>query len=200
MSTELTTQQQFAAFADEVAAELGTHCRIAPSPEYDHMLSRVIIDDDGRALSLRQHDYSQPTHLKVYAALPDDSQVLTPQIGVTAISARHVAREITRRLYPQHAELTQLTAELTAQAQAEARDRRAVAEALAAALPGAHVEENYRYTRVVWQRPCPPDSHDGPVRPDSVCIGVRPSGEHVNVEVSGHARGIVAMLAAFVEH
>ncbi|MFE9812460.1 hypothetical protein [Streptomyces sp. NPDC005548] len=91
MPPELTTQEQFAAFADEVARELGTHCRTAPEPEYTHMLSRVIIDGEGRALSLRQHDSDEPARLKVYAALPDDTQVAMPRIGVTAISARHIA-------------------------------------------------------------------------------------------------------------
>ncbi|MET7889326.1 hypothetical protein ABZU45_40535 [Streptomyces avermitilis] len=96
MAQDLTTREQFDTFAEEVARELGTHCRTAPA--YAHMLSRIIIDDEGRALSLRQHDYQQPARLRVYAALPDDSDVQTPSIGVTASSARHVAQEITRRL------------------------------------------------------------------------------------------------------
>ncbi|MFD0070042.1 hypothetical protein ACFV99_26505 [Streptomyces sp. NPDC059944] len=193
MSVELNRQSQFTAFADEVARELGTHCRTAP--DFDHMLSRLIIDDEGRGLSLRQHDSAQPTRLKVYAAVPDGSRV---RIGVTAISAQHVAQEITRRLYPLHAEAARRAAELTGRDDSEARDRRAVTEAVAGALPGAHVEENYRVSKVTWQRPCPPDGH-GPV-PDTVCVGIGPSGESVSVEVSGTPERIVAMLAAFVAH
>ncbi|WP_415940224.1 hypothetical protein [Streptomyces sp. 039-1] len=197
MPTELSTQSQFAAFADEVARELGTHCRIAPEPEYTHILSRVIIDGEGRALSLRQHDSAEPARLKVYAALPDDTQVAMPRIGVTAISARHIAREITRRLYPMHADASQRAAELTARTEAEARDRRAVTEAVARALPGASIEENPRTTRVVWQRPALPDGDAGPVQRDSVCVYVGTSGKELSVDVTGRPHAIVAMLAAF---
>ncbi|MEU9370408.1 hypothetical protein AB0D71_38225 [Streptomyces avermitilis] len=197
MAQDLTTQEQFDTFAEEVARELGTHCRTAPA--YAHMLSRIIIDDEGRALSLCQHDYQQPARLRVYAALPDDSDVQTPSIGATASSARHVAREITRRLYPLHAETSRRAAELTARKEAEARDRRAVAEAVAGALPGARVAEDYRRTRVIWQRACPPHGHGSPVQHDSACAVVGASGESVSVEVSGRPQGIVAMLAAFAE-
>ncbi|MER7982465.1 hypothetical protein [Streptomyces sp. NPDC095817] len=197
MPVELNTQSQFAAFAAEVARELGTHCRTAPTPEYDHMLSHVIIDGEGRALSLRQHDSDQPARLKVYAALPDDTQVAMPRIGVTATSARHVAREITRRLYPMHAEASQRAAELTALKMAEARDRRAVSDAVAGALPGARVEENERTTRVIWQRPAPPGGHVGPGQRDSVCVYVGASGEWVSADVSGRPHAILAMLAVF---
>ncbi|MFD5722631.1 hypothetical protein [Streptomyces sp. NPDC127036] len=194
MPLELNTQSQFAAFADEVARELGTHCRTAP--DYDHMLSRLIIDDEGRGLSLRQYDGAQPTRLKVSAAVQDGSRV---RIGVTAISARHVAQEITRRLYPLHAQAARRAAELTGRDDSEAHDRRTVTEAVAATLPGAHVEENYRVTKVTWQRPHPSDGH-GPDQRDTVCVGIGPSGESVSVEVSGTPERIVAMLAAFVAH
>ncbi|MFD9464269.1 hypothetical protein [Streptomyces sp. NPDC060027] len=197
MSVELGNQKQFDAFADAVARELGTHCRTAPA--LAHMLSRVIIDDEGRALSLRQHDSDQPARLKVYAALPDDSEILTPRIGVTASSARHVAREITRRLYPMHAEASKLAAELTARKETEARDRHTVAQAVAHTLPGARIEENSRTTRVVWQRPCPRDDHDRFVQHDSVCVYVGPSGERVSVEADARPQRIVTMLAAFAE-
>ncbi|MEW1568465.1 hypothetical protein AB0454_36490 [Streptomyces sp. NPDC093509] len=193
MPVELNTQAQFAAFADEVARGLGTHCRTAP--DYDHMLSRLIIDDEGRGLSLRQYDGAQPTRLKVSAAVQDGSRV---RIGVTAISARHVAQEITRRLYPLHAQAARRAAELTGRDDAEAHDRRTVAEAVAAALPGAHVEENYRVTKVTWQRPHPSDGH-GQVQCDTVCVGIGPGGEGVEVELSGCPSRIVAMLAAFAK-
>ncbi|MFD8221919.1 hypothetical protein ACFXKC_10850 [Streptomyces sp. NPDC059340] len=71
----MTTQKQFDAFADEVARKLGTHCRTAPNDEYARGLARLIIDDEGRALNLCQPDDRQPARLKVYAALPDDSEV-----------------------------------------------------------------------------------------------------------------------------
>ncbi|MFJ4895623.1 hypothetical protein ACIP5U_37360 [Streptomyces sp. NPDC088788] len=190
MPLELNTQSQFAAFADEVARELGTHCRTAP--DYDHMLSRLIIDDEGRGLSLRQYDAAQPTRLKVSAAVQ-------ARIGVTAISARHVAQEITRRLYPLHAQAARRAAELTGRDDSEAHDRRTVTEAVAGALPGADVEENYRVTKVTWQRAYPSDGH-GPDQYDTVCVGIGPSGDSVSVEVSGPPERIVAMLAAFVAH
>ncbi|MFF1517097.1 hypothetical protein [Streptomyces sp. NPDC058305] len=194
MPVELNTQSQFAAFADEVARELGTHCRTAP--DYDHILSRLIIDDEGRGLSLRQYDGAQPTRLKVSAAVQDGSRV---RIGVTATSARHVAREIARRLYPMHAQASQRAAELTALKMAEVRDRRAVSDAVAGALPGARVEENERTTRVVWQRPAAPGGAADPVQHDSVCVYVGASGERVSADVSGRPHAIVAMLAALAE-
>lgn len=119
MPQELTTQQQFDAFADDVARELGTHCRTAPLPEYTRGLARLIVDGEGRGVRLCQPDDEQPDRLKIYPALPDEAQVQTPSIGVTAISARHVAREITRRLYPLHAEAADLAAQLAARQQAE---------------------------------------------------------------------------------
>ncbi|WP_406834796.1 hypothetical protein ACICHK_00055 [Streptomyces sp. AHU1] len=195
MPVELSTQAQFDVFTDAVARELGTHCRTAPG--LDHMLSRVIIDDEGRALSLRQHDSDQPARLKVYAALPGDADLLTPSIGVTASSARHVAQQITRRLYPLHAEISQLAAELAAKKEAEARARRTVAETIAGALPGARVHEQYRRTDVHWQRAPHPQGQPGPVQIDRVDVVIGASGEGVNVEVSGHLQGIAAMLAAF---
>ncbi|MFF4542243.1 hypothetical protein [Streptomyces aureus] len=76
MSVELSTQAQFDGFADDVARKLGTHCRTAPG--YAHMLSRDIVDDEGRALSLRQPDPAQPNRLRAYAALPDGSEIQTP--------------------------------------------------------------------------------------------------------------------------
>lgn len=113
MSQELTTQEQFDAFADDVARELGTHCRTAPLPEYARGLARLSVDGDGRAVRLCQRDDEQPSRLKVYAAVPGESKVQTPSIRVTAISARHVAREITRRLYPLHTEAAALASQLT---------------------------------------------------------------------------------------
>ncbi|MFE2840010.1 hypothetical protein ACFXI6_55595 [Streptomyces mirabilis] len=199
MPQEMTTQEQFDAFADEVARKLGTHCRTAPNDKYVRGLARLIIDDEGRALNLCQPDDRQPARLKVSAALPDDSEVQAPSIGVTASSAQHVAREITRRLYPLHTEISQMAAQLTARKEAEARDRRAVAEALAEALPGARVQEQHRRTDVYWQRASQPQGQPGPVQIDNVRAVIGASGESVSVEVSGRPQGIVAMLAALAE-
>ncbi|MFF9244556.1 hypothetical protein ACF1AY_35820 [Streptomyces sp. NPDC014776] len=164
MPQELTTQDQFNAFADGVAQELGTHCRTAPLTGYTRGLARLIIDSDDRALRLCQPDAKQPSRLKVYAALLDEARMQTPSIGVTAISARHVAREISRRLYPLHAEAAALAAQLTAREQAEASARAAVAGAVAGVLPGAHIEEQYRHTRVTWQHDARPPGQQGPSR------------------------------------
>ncbi|MET8411707.1 hypothetical protein ABZV34_27040 [Streptomyces sp. NPDC005195] len=197
MPTELTTQEQFDRFADEVARELGAECSTAPDPGYTHMLARLITDSAGRVLSLRQHDCSQPARLKVYARLPENSGVLSPPIGVTASSARHVAREITRRLHPRHAEAIALAAELTALRETEAASRRAVAQAVAGALPGARINEQYRCTEVFWQRA--PQEQTEPVETDSVHAVIGASGERLSVETSGCIEGIVAMLAAFAQ-
>jgi hypothetical protein len=199
MPQELTTQQQFDAFADDVARELGTHCRTAPLPEYERGLARLIVDGEGRGVRLCQPDDEQPDRLKIYAALPDEAQVQTPSIGVTAISARHVAREITRRLYPLHAEAAALAAQLTARQQAETSARAAVTEAVAGALPGARIEEQYRRTRIIWQHDARPPGQQGPVQVDSVCVIVGASGESVTVEASGRPDRVISMLAAFAQ-
>ncbi|GGJ68017.1 hypothetical protein [Streptomyces brasiliensis] len=199
MPQELTTQEQFDAFADEVARELGTHCRTAPHTEYARGLARLIIDGDGRALRLCQPDDQQPGRVKIYAALPDESQVQAPSIQVTAISARHVAREITRRLYPLHTEAADLASQLAARQQAEADGRRTVAEAVADALPGARIDEEHRRTRIVWQRASCPLGQQGPVQVDSVCVVVGASGEWVTVEAAGRPDCVIPMLAAFAD-
>ncbi|MFD4588316.1 hypothetical protein [Streptomyces sp. NPDC058434] len=195
---DLTTQDQFDAFTAEVARELGTHCRTASAPNYG-TLARLIADGDGRALHLRQPDYRNPRRLKIFAALPEGSQVPDPSIGVTASSARHVAREITRRLHPKHAEAAEQAAQITARQQAEASARRAVAEALAGALPGAHVDEACRRTRIAWERASRPPEQRGPIQVDSVCVIVGASGEEVTVEASGLPAHILPMLVAFAE-
>ncbi|MFC9932341.1 hypothetical protein [Streptomyces sp. NPDC127190] len=100
----------------------------------------------------------------------------TPSIGVTAISARHVAREIIRRLYPLHTEAAELATQIAARQQAEASARAAVAEAVAGALPGARIEEQYRRTRIIWQRDARPPGQQGPVHVDSVCVIVGSPG------------------------
>ncbi|WP_225079784.1 hypothetical protein [Streptomyces sp. CoT10] len=197
MPQELTTQEQFDAFADDVARELNTHCRTAPLPEYARGLARLIVDGDGRTLRLCQPDDEQPSRLKVYAALPDEAQVQTPSIRVTAISAHHVAREITRRLYLLHAEAAELAGQIAARQQAEAGARAAVAEAVAGALPGARIEEEYRRTRIIWQHDARPPGQQGPVRVDSVCVIVGASGESVSVEASGRPARVISMLAGF---
>ncbi|MFD7444081.1 hypothetical protein [Streptomyces sp. NPDC059909] len=199
MPQELTTQELLDAFADAVARELGTHCRTAPLHEYERGLARLIVDGDGRALRMCQPDDQQPGRLKIYAALPDESLVQAPSIGVTASSARHVAREITRRLYPLHAQAVEDAAELAARQQAEAGALRAVAEAVAGALPGARVDEGYRRMRIIWEHASRPPGQQGPVRVDSVCAVVGASGEWVTVEASGRPDRVIRMLAAFAE-
>lgn len=195
MPQELTTQEQFDAFVADVARELGTHCRTAPLPAED--MSRLIVDDDGRALRLRQRDSRHPKQLRVYAALPDESEVSSPSIGVTASSARHVAREIVRRLYPLHAEAVQHAAEMTALRQAEEDARRSAVEAVTRALPGAVVQELERRTRIEWQRVAGPQGEYGPAQEDLLWVVVGPSGKSVRVEVSSRPDAVVPMLAAF---
>ncbi|MFE4703049.1 hypothetical protein ACFRIC_38835 [Streptomyces sp. NPDC056738] len=195
MPPELTTQEQFNTFADEIARELGTHCRTAPDTKITHMLARLIIDNDGRTLSLRQHDSDQPTRLKVYAALPHGADLPTPSIGVTATSARHIARQITRRLYPLHAEAAEVATLIVEQKEAEARARHTVAEALARPLPGAQVQTFHRRTQVSWQRAPEPQEEPGPAQTDKVHAVIGPSGDWISVEVSGNLQAITAMLA-----
>ncbi|MEH0433906.1 hypothetical protein QBB34_47945 [Streptomyces stelliscabiei] len=199
MTCELTTQEQFDAFADEVARELGTHCRTAELTDYHRGLGRLIVDGDGRALRLSQPDDRHPDRLKIHAALPDETKMIAPSIGVTARSAQHVAREITRRLYPLHAEAAQQAAELTARQKAEESGRRTVAEAVAGALPGARVEEQFRRTRIIWQHDTRPPGEHGPVQVDSVTVLVGASGEGVQAEASGRPSSVIAMLAAFAQ-
>ncbi|MGW3384504.1 hypothetical protein ACWDCO_30585 [Streptomyces albogriseolus] len=191
----MTTQEQFDAFAAELARELGTHCRTAPLPAED--TSRLIVDDDGRALRLRQRDSRHPERLRVYAALPDESEVSAPSIGVTASSTRHVAREIVRRLYPLHAEAVQHAAEITALRQAEEDARRSAVEAVTRSLPGSVVQELHRRTRIEWQRVTGPQGEYGPARVDLLWAVVGPCGKSVRIEVSSHPDAVVPMLAAF---
>ncbi|WP_247704227.1 hypothetical protein [Streptomyces sp. RK76] len=120
-----------------------------------------------------------------------------PSIGVTARSARHVAREIVRRLYPMHAEATRQATEISAWQRAEESARRAVAEAVAGALPGARIQEQHRRTLIVWQHNARPQGERGPVQVDSVCAVVRASGKAVQVDVSGRPDSVLPMLAAF---
>ncbi|MDQ1041803.1 hypothetical protein [Streptomyces sp. V4I2] len=110
-----------------------------------------------------------------------------------------MAREITRRLYPLHAEAAQQAAELAARQEAEESGRRAVAEAVAGALPGARLEEQYRRTRVIWQHDTRPPGEHGPVQVDSVTVLVGASGEGVQAEASGRPSSVISMLAAFAQ-
>ncbi|MET7693841.1 hypothetical protein ABZT06_38740 [Streptomyces sp. NPDC005483] len=199
MTRELITQEQFDAFTDEVARELGTHCRTAELTDYARGLGRLIVDGEGRALRLCQPDDRRPDRLKIFAALPDEAKMIAPSVGVTARSAQHVAREITRRLYPLHAEAVQQAAEIAARQEAEERGRRAVTEAVAGALPGARIDEQYRRTRIIWQHDTRPSGEHGPIRVDSVTVVVGPSGEGVQVEASGRPGSVTAMLAAFAQ-
>ncbi|WP_331733088.1 hypothetical protein OHU34_43595 (plasmid) [Streptomyces sp. NBC_00080] len=195
MPQELNTQEQLDAFAAEVARELGTHCRTAELADCGRGLGRLIIDGDGHALRLCQPNDRRPDRLRIYAALPDENKTVAPSIGVTASSARHVAREIARRLYPLHAE----AAQQAAREQVEEIGRRAVAEALAGALPGARIEEQFRRTQIIWQHATRPPGQRGPVQVDSVCAVVRASGTSVQVEASGRPSPVISMLAAFAQ-
>ncbi|MET8572996.1 hypothetical protein [Streptomyces sp. NPDC004783] len=197
MPHELTTQEQFDAFAAEVARELGTRCRTAALPADGRGRARLIIDDDGRALRLFQPDRRRPERLRVYAALPEEAEVVAPSIGVTASSARHVVREIARRLYPLHAEAAQHAADITALRQAEEDARRAAAEAVTRALPGALVQEQHRRTLIEWQREAGPQGECGPVQVDLVWAVVGASGTSVRLEVSSCPDTVISMLAAF---
>jgi hypothetical protein len=199
MTRELITQEQFDAFADEVARELGTHCRTAELTDYGRGLGRIVVDGDGRALRLHQPDDRRPDRLKIYAALPDETKMIAPSIGVTARSAQHVAREITRRLYPLHAEAVDQAAEIAARQEAEERARRAVAEAVAGALPGARIDEQYRRTRIIWQHDSRPPGEHGPIQVDSVTVLVGAFGDGIQVEASGRPDSVTAMLAAFAQ-
>ncbi|MFC9892042.1 hypothetical protein ACFW3A_21840 [Streptomyces pilosus] len=199
MAAKLKTQQQFDAFAEEVAAALGTHCRTAPLPGYGRGLARLIVDDEDRAVRLCQSDARSPQRLQVFAGLPDEEQVSAPSIQVSTISAAHVAREITRRLYPLHAQAMERAARLTAYQQAEARARRAVAAAVAAALPGARLEEEHRRTRITWQHVPGPAGQHGPAQVDSLCVVVGPSGEWVQVDACGRPDSVLPMLTALTQ-
>ncbi|MER6405861.1 hypothetical protein ABT269_20455 [Streptomyces viridosporus] len=199
MAEELKTQQQFDAFAEEVATALGTHCRTAPLPGYGRGLARLIVDDEDRALRLCQPDARRPQRLKVFAGLPDEQRVATPSIQVSTISAAHVAREIKRRLYPLHAQAMEQAAQLTAYQQTEAHARRAVAAAVAAALPGARIEEEHRRTRISWQHVPGPAGQHRPVQVDSLSVVVGPSGEWVQVDACGRPDSMLPMLTALTQ-
>ncbi|MGW5657189.1 hypothetical protein [Streptomyces humi] len=200
MSQELSTREQFDAFAEAVAQKLGTHCRTEPLPQYGAGLSRLIIDGDGRALWLCQPDDRQPSKLRIKAALPDDSEVECPSVGVTAITADHVARAITRRLYPLHAEAAERASQLAARRRAEADGRRAVTEAIVSALPGAHVDEMHRHTRIVWEHASMPPGQQRAAPVDSVCVDVGPSGAWVTAEIkASRPDTVVPSLTAFAQ-
>lgn len=188
MPQELTTQVQLDAFAAEVARELGTHCRTAELTDFGRGLGRLIIDGDGHALRLCQPDDRHPGRLRIYAALPDENK--TPSIGVTASTARHVAREIARRLYPLHAEVAQQAA----RQQAEEIGRRAVAEALAertarcpdrGAVPAHPDHLAARHPAARAARPCPGRSIRPPQPCDLYARRIRPGVTGVKREGPG---------------
>ncbi|MFI8169728.1 hypothetical protein ACIGAN_25675 [Streptomyces sp. NPDC085931] len=196
MAQQLTTQNEMDAFAEQVARELGTHCRTRPG--YPHKLGRIIIDDENRGLRLYQYDPRRPDRLQIYAGLPDETQVQAPSIKVTAISPAHVAREISRRLYPLHAQALEQVTQLTARQQAEERARRTVAEAIAAHLPGARVEEQHRRTRIIWQPTPAPTGQHAPAQVDSLSVTVGASGERVHVEAGGPPHAVLPMITALI--
>ncbi|MGW9031432.1 hypothetical protein ACWGQ5_46940 [Streptomyces sp. NPDC055722] len=118
---------------------------------------------------------------------------------MTASSADHVAREITRRLYPLHAQAARQVAELTAKQQAEAQGRGAVADTLAGHLPGARVSKEQRRTRVVWRRESRPSGEPGHVEVENICAIVGPFGDWVQVEATGRPSSVIPMLTAFAQ-
>ncbi|MDQ0994815.1 hypothetical protein [Streptomyces sp. V3I7] len=195
---EDSAPDQFATFAEDVARELGTHCRTAPMDGYGRRPARLIIDSDGRALRVFA-DRRKPGRLEICAALPDDADVRTPSIGVSAISARHVAREIVRRLYPLHAQAVELAAHIAATRQEEARRRGAVAEAVGVrvALPGTEVlAETAGRTVLVWSAL---SVEGGTAPPCEVRVNIGRSGERVEAEICGSPGPIAAMLGRLVE-
>ncbi|WP_199550138.1 hypothetical protein [Streptomyces sp. N35] len=197
MNIELRTQSQLDAFTEEVAQLLGTHCRTAELTGYGAGLGRLIIDDDGRALRLCQPEARLPDRLKISAAMPDDSEVTAPSIGVTALSARHVTREITRRLVPLHIQAAAQEARLVAHRRAEEAARRVITDAVAEALPGARVEEGPGLARVHWERDTQTTDKRGFAVVAHVTVTVGVWDGRVEVEASGRPDAVVAMLAAF---
>ncbi|MER6691123.1 hypothetical protein [Streptomyces minutiscleroticus] len=196
---QLTTQEQFDVFTDAVARALGPRCRAEPLPQYSHKLARRIIDDHGRAVRLLQFGDGHPLQLRAYGALPDDSPVSEPWIGVRALSADHVAHQIRRRLYPLHAEAIAEAQKRAEEIRAEETARRAVSDLLAAALPGARVQKTRRRTRLTWDRASwPPEAHGATVV-DDVQVEVGPSGSWLRVEASGRAQAVARMLTAFTQ-
>ncbi|MFI9835186.1 hypothetical protein ACIHIX_46860 [Streptomyces sp. NPDC051913] len=133
----MTTQEQLDASADDLARELGTHDRTAELTDHHHGLGRLITDGDSRVLRLTQPDDRRPDRLTIHAALPDETTMTAPSTGLTARNAPHMARDITRRLYPLHTETAQQAPEPTARQHAQDSGRRAVAETAAGTPPGA---------------------------------------------------------------
>ncbi|MFJ5780279.1 hypothetical protein [Streptomyces sp. NPDC093094] len=112
MPHELTTPEQFHAFAETVAREPGAHRHTAPVTGYVDRTGQQLVDGEGGTLLLYRSDDHRPELLKT-------SRTTTP----------------VRPPAPQ----------------AEARARRAVAQAVAAALPGARTDEQPHRTPATRQ-------------------------------------------------
>ncbi|MFI6056318.1 hypothetical protein ACIBCO_40450 [Streptomyces violascens] len=102
----LLSQSDLAAFAQQVAALLGPHCRAMPDDRQDAAVR--IIDDDGRALVLYQ-DAAKPERLFITARLPEAAEatglVVRPVTVAAGCTAAHAAAHIRRRLVPAHGHL-----------------------------------------------------------------------------------------------
>ncbi|MFD8339243.1 hypothetical protein ACFV42_42470 [Streptomyces solisilvae] len=166
-------------YAQEIARLLDPQCRVEPLPQCVSVSMRIV-DGDGRALDLVRCD---DRRLRVRAQLPEDASVSAPSIRVSALTPKHVADHIRRRLLPQHAEaLEKVEAEKTAR-EAEQRVRGAVAERLASLIPGACVKPEYprpRRTTVSFQRREDPEDLWFTGR---IWATVGPQGDSVELEI-----------------
>ncbi|MGX4695122.1 hypothetical protein [Streptomyces sp. JNUCC 63] len=121
-----------------------------------------------------------------------------PSIGVTASSARHVAREITRRLYPLHAQAVDQAAELTARQQAKASGAAPSPRPWPTHFPAPHRGGAPTHPDRLAAH-VPPVRTEQPVQVDSVCAVVDSSGERVTVETSGRPGSAIPMLATVAQ-
>ncbi|MFJ5779326.1 hypothetical protein [Streptomyces sp. NPDC093094] len=151
MPHELSTPEQFHAFAETIARELGAHWRTAPVTGHEGRPGRRLMDGEGGVLLLYRPDNHRPELLK---------------ISRTTAPARSPAP------------------------QAEARARRAVAQAVAAALPGTRTDEQPRQTLVTRQGAGFPAG-----RRAGVTVG--PWGDRAQTEGSGRLGEAVTVLVAF---
>jgi hypothetical protein len=112
MPQELTTQEQFDALADDVARELGTHCRTAPLPEYvlvpPGATAKTLVTEFARYLGIPTttrmtqtqitdavcHTYTQAG---VQLVLIDEIHRLNPRT-TTGAQAADLLKDLTERL------------------------------------------------------------------------------------------------------
>ncbi|SEB31826.1 hypothetical protein [Streptomyces melanosporofaciens] len=175
----IESQADMDQYAQEIARLLDPQCRVEPLPQ-NASLSARIVDGDGRALDLVRCD---DRRLRVQAQLPEDAPVRTPSIRVSALTPKHVADHIRRRLLPQHAEALEKAEAEKVVREAEQRARGAVAEKLASLVPGAYVNPEYpgpRHTTVSFQRREDPEDLWFTGR---IWATVGPRGDSVELEI-----------------